>query len=49
MGEEKASQFWRENSDEFEAIMETSDGELYVTEGIADSLTTDMDVTVIEK
>jgi len=49
MGEEKAAQFWRENSDEFEAIMETSDGELYVTEGIADSLMTDMDVTVIEK
>ena len=49
MGEEKAAQFWRENSDEFEAIMETSDGELYVTEGIADSLKTDMDVTVIEK
>lgn len=49
MGEEKAAQFWRENSDEFGAIMETSDGKLYVTEGIADSLTTDMDVTVIEK
>lgn len=49
MGEEKAAQFWRENSDEFEAIMETSDCELYVTEGIADSLMTDMDVTVIEK
>ena len=29
--------------------METSDGEPYVTEGIADSLMTDMDVTVIEK
>ncbi len=49
MGEEKAAQFWRENSDEFETIMETSDGKLYVTEGITDSLTTDMDVTVIEK
>ena len=49
MGEEKAAQFWRENSDEFETIMETSEGKLYVTEGIADSLTTDRDVTVIEK
>ena len=49
MGEEKAAQFWRENSDEFETIMETSDGKLYVTEVIADSLTTDRDVTVIEK
>lgn len=49
MGEEKAAQFWRENSNEFETIMETSDGKLYVTEGIADSLTTDKDVTVIEK
>lgn len=29
--------------------METADGKLYVTEGIADSLTTDMDVTVIHK
>ena len=49
MGEEKAAQFWKENSKEFETIMETADGKLYVTEGIADSLTTDMDVTVIHK
>ena len=33
----------------FETIMETADGKLYVTEGIGDSLTTDMDVTVIHK
>lgn len=49
MGEEKAAQFWKENSEKFETIMETADGKLYVTEGIADSLTTDMDVTVIHK
>ena len=49
MGEEKAAQFWKENSKEFETIMETADGMLYVTEGIADSLTTEMDVTVIHK
>lgn len=49
MGEEKAAQFWREHSNEFETIMETADGKLYVSEGIADSLTTDLDVTVIEK
>lgn len=49
MGEEKAAQFWKENSEKFETIMETADGKLYVTEGIGDSLTTDMDVTVIHK
>ena len=49
MGEEKAAQFWKENNEKFETIMETADGKLYVTEGIADSLTTDMDVTVIHK
>ena len=48
-GRRKRAQFWRENSDEFETIMETADGKLYVTEGIIDSLTTDMDVTVIHK
>ena len=32
-----------------DTIMETADGKLYVTEGIGDSLITDMDVTVIHK
>ena len=31
MGEEKAAQFWKENSEKFETIMETADGKLYVT------------------
>ena len=41
---------WKKlSSYEFARFMETADGKLYVTEGIADSLTTDMDVTVIHK
>lgn len=48
-GRRKSSTVLAENSDEFETIMETADGKLYVTEGIVDSLTTDMDVTVIHK
>lgn len=49
MGEEKAAAFWQTYSEEFDAIMETEDGTLYVTEGIADSLSTELPVNVIKK
>ena len=49
MGEEKAAEFWKAHSDEFEAILETDDGTVYVTEGLKDSFTTDLDMKVITK
>lgn len=49
MGKEQAQAFWREHSDEFDTIMLDEDGVLYVTEGIADRFSSDMDVKVIEK
>lgn len=35
MGAEKAAAFWRERTDLFDFVLETEDGTLYVTEGIA--------------
>ena len=49
MGEEKAAEFWKAHGDEFEAILETDDGTIYVTEGLKDSFTTDLDMKVITK
>ncbi len=36
MGKDKAIEYWRNHSDEFDGILETEDGTLYVTEGIED-------------
>lgn len=49
MGEEKAAEFWKNHSDEFDAILETSDGKLHVTEGLKDSFSTDLEMEIIEK
>lgn len=50
MGEEKAVAFWREHEDEFDAILLSDDGKLYVTEGIADDFTSQgAEVEVIRK
>ena len=49
MGKEKAAEFWRAHSDEFDAILLSEDGILYVTEGIADDFSTDLNMEIINK
>ena len=44
-----AVKFWQNHSDEFDAILYTDDGNLYVTEGIADTFTSSHSITVLEK
>lgn len=47
MGEETAADFWRAHSDEFQVILETEDKELYVSEGLKDSFTSDFKIHYI--
>ena len=47
MGEEKASDFWREHKDEFDAILMSDDGTLYVTEGLENDFSTERTVEII--
>ena len=49
MGKEKAVEFWRAHSDEFDAILLTDDGTLYVTEGIQDDFSTNLTMEIVEK
>ena len=49
MGTETAVRFWQNHSDEFDVILYTDDGTLYVTEGIADTFTSEHSITVLEK
>lgn len=49
MGKDAAEDFWRERSDKFDYILETTDGRLYVTEGVVGSFTTNAKTIVIRK
>lgn len=49
MGKEKAIEYWRENSKEFDAILVESDGTISVTETIAANFTSDYDFQVIDQ
>lgn len=49
MGKDKAAEYWRAHSDEFDTILEDEDGILYVTEGIADDFTSDHETNIIRK
>ncbi len=48
MGPGRAEAFWR-GSDDFEAVLITDDGELLVTEGLADKIEAQIACTVIER
>ena len=49
MGKDKAISFWRDHSEEFDAILETEDKTLIVTEGIAETFTSELQTEVIKK
>ena len=48
MGEEKAAEYWRAHADEFDMILETEDGTLYITEGISQEIQTDNTTVVLK-
>ena len=49
MGLDKACDFWRQNSDKFDIILIDSDGTLYISSGIYDSVTTDKNTVKVER
>ena len=49
MGKDKATNYWKAHSDEFDMILLTDDEKLYVSEGIKDSFTSDIEYEIVEK
>jgi thiamine biosynthesis lipoprotein len=49
LGKEKAEQYWKEHSDEFDCILVDKDCNIYVTEGIEENFTSDHEYEVVRK
>lgn len=47
MGQEKAIAYWRQHTDEFDAVLISADGEIAVTEGIFDQFSSDQTIQKI--
>ncbi|MCD7886320.1 MAG: FAD:protein FMN transferase [Clostridiales bacterium] len=48
MGLEEGTAYWQAHSDEFQAVFIDTEGNLYVTEGLADAVTADAGYTLLE-
>ncbi len=49
MGKDRAAAYWRAHSKEFDMILMDEEDMIYVSEGIADSFSSDYDIQIIEK
>ena len=49
MGKDKAVSFWQEHSDEFDVVLVDDDGNIFVSDGIADDFESDSEFQIIEK
>lgn len=49
MGKDEAEKFWKNSGWDFDYILEDNEGTLYVTEGIADSFSTDAKTVVVTR
>lgn len=49
MGKEEAVSFWRESDSEFEVVLIDDEENIFVSEGLADSFSSDYEFSVIEK
>ncbi|MDO4617353.1 MAG: FAD:protein FMN transferase [Lachnospiraceae bacterium] len=49
MGLDDAIAYWQDHSEEFDFVLEDESGDLYITEGIAEAFSSDLNVTIVKK
>ena len=49
LGKEKAEAYWKAHADQFDMILYTEEGELLITEGLADIFESDLPVVVVKE
>lgn len=49
MGKKEALEYWKKHSEEFDAILVTKDGEITVTQGLADSFSSERNYDITER